>query len=172
MRPLPKILFLLTAIIAITLPAQAQVPPSTDLRIYDIVKAASPERIEKDIRKLVSFGTRNTLSDTLSDTRGIGAARRWIKSEFENISAAQGSKLEIFYQYNLVEGRENSRIKEDTWVVNVVAIQRGTIHPNRAMSSCPVTSTPELRTARTAQPMHPVPMTTHQAWPASWKPLA
>ena len=53
-------------------------PPQLDLRLYDIVSAASPERIDTDIRKLVSFGTRNTFSDTVSQTRGIGAARRWI----------------------------------------------------------------------------------------------
>ena len=105
--------------------------PSVDMRIYDIVSAASPERIETDIRKLVGFGTRNTLSDTVSKARGIGAARRWIKSEFERISAVAGGKLEISYQYSLVEGSPDSRIKKDTWVVNVVAIQRGAIHPDR-----------------------------------------
>ena len=105
--------------------------PSVDMRIYDIVSAASPERIETDIRKLVGFGTRNTLSDTVSQARGIGAARRWIKSEFERISAVAGGKLEISYQYSLVEGRPDSRIEKDTWVVNVVAIQRGKIHPDR-----------------------------------------
>ncbi len=104
--------------------------PPVDLRIYDIVNASSPERIETDIRKLVGFGTRNTLSDTVSQVRGIGAARRWIKSEFERISGA-ADKLEVSYQYSLVEGRPDSRIEKDTWVVNVVAIQRGTIHPDR-----------------------------------------
>ena len=48
----------------------AQVPPSVDPRIYDIVEAASSERVEADIRRLAGFGTRNTLSDTLSDSRG------------------------------------------------------------------------------------------------------
>mgnify|MGYP003902783019 CR=1 FL=1 len=43
-------------------------------------------RIESDIKKLVSFGTRHTLSDTLSNTTGIGAARRWIKKSFKDIS--------------------------------------------------------------------------------------
>ncbi|MFQ5570744.1 MAG: M20/M25/M40 family metallo-hydrolase [Rhodothermales bacterium] len=111
--------------------AQERVPPAMDPRIYDIVAAASPDRIEADIRKLVSFGTRNTMSDTLSDTRGIGAARRWIKAEFETISEACGGCLEVFYQRNLVKGSERSRIREDTWVVNVVAIQRGTTYPDR-----------------------------------------
>ena len=58
----------------------------TDTRIYDIINAVSAERIESDVTTLVNFGTRHTLSDTVSTTRGIGAARRWIKSEFEKIS--------------------------------------------------------------------------------------
>lgn len=102
-----------------------------DLRHYDIIKSVSAERIENDIRKLVDFGTRHTLSDTVSDTRGIGAARRWIKNEFEKISAQCDNCLEVSYQDYLVEGRENSRIKNDTHVVSVVAIQRGTKYPNR-----------------------------------------
>ncbi len=65
----------------------AQSPAQTDSRIYDIVNAVSQERIETDIRRLANFGTRHTLSDTLSTTRGIGAARRWIRSEFEQISS-------------------------------------------------------------------------------------
>lgn len=105
--------------------------PQLDPRIYEIAKAPSPERIEADIRKLAGFGTRNTLSDTISETRGIGAARRWIKSEFDKISATCGGCLEVSYQYALAEGDERRRIKEDTWIVNVIAIQRGTVHPNR-----------------------------------------
>ncbi|MCK5443812.1 MAG: peptidase M28, partial [Maribacter sp.] len=45
----------------------------TDSRIYDIIDAVSAERIEADITTLANFGTRHTLSDTLSKTRGIGA---------------------------------------------------------------------------------------------------
>ncbi len=106
-------------------------PPEVDPRLYDIAEAPSAERIEKDIRKLVSFGTRNTLSDTVSETRGIGAARRWIKAEFDRISKACDGCLEVFYQRSLVEGNPGSRIKEDTYVVNVVAVQRGTRYPDR-----------------------------------------
>ncbi len=58
-----------------------------DQKLQAIAQAPSAERIEKDIQILVGFGTRHTLSDTLSETRGIGAARRWIKAEFDRISA-------------------------------------------------------------------------------------
>ena len=109
----------------------SETAPGVDMRLYDIVESSSPARLESDIRKLVSFGTRNTMSDTVSQSRGIGAARRWIHSEFERISDESEGKLEVSYQYGLVKGQPNSRIKEDTWVVNVLAVQRGTTHPNR-----------------------------------------
>ncbi|RYC53031.1 M28 family peptidase [Flagellimonas olearia] len=102
-----------------------------DTRIYDIINAVSAERIEKDVTTLVNFGTRHTLSDTLSQTRGIGAARRWIKSEFENISSDCNDCLEVFYQKDLIKKGEGARIVKDVWVVNVVAIKRGTKYPNR-----------------------------------------
>ncbi|MEM6378798.1 MAG: M28 family metallopeptidase, partial [Bacteroidota bacterium] len=108
-----------------------QAPPQSDQRLYDIANAPSPERIEQDIRTLVGFGTRNTLSDTVSATQGIGAARRWIKAEFEKISAECGGCLEVEFQYNLVEKGTNRRIVEDVYVVNVVAYQRGTRYPDR-----------------------------------------
>ena len=106
-------------------------PPGTDARLYEIANAPSAERLEKDIRTLAGFGTRHTLSDTLSETRGIGAARRWIKAEFDKISASCGNCLEVSYQRSLVPAEGNRRFDKDTWVVNVVAIQRGSENPNR-----------------------------------------
>ena len=111
--------------------ATTPVPPARDPRISAIADAPQPDRIERDIRTLVDFGTRSTLSDTLSTTRGIGAARRWIKAEFDRISAACGGCLEVGYQRMLVKGDPQGRIREDTWVVSVVAIQRGTTMPDR-----------------------------------------
>ena len=102
----------------------------TDQKIYDIINAVSADRIENDIKTLAGFGTRHTLSDTVSQTRGIGAARRWIKSEFEKISNDCNNCLEVFYQKDLVKKGANQRITKDVWVVNVVAIQRGTKNPN------------------------------------------
>ena len=123
-------LFCLLIAVPPMLPASAQnVPPEVDLRLYDIIDASSADRIERDIRALVSFGTRNTLSDTLSDTRGIGAARRWIKAEFDSISQACGGCLEVFYQESIA--LPSVRIPEPVNVVNVVGIIRGTVHPER-----------------------------------------
>ena len=103
----------------------------TDTRIYDIIEAVSSERIKADITTLANFGTRHTLSDTLSESRGIGAARRWIKKEFENISRNCSDCLEVFYQKNLVKEGENNRITKNVWVVNIAAVQKGTKYPNR-----------------------------------------
>lgn len=102
----------------------------TDTKIYDIINSISAERIEKDVTTLANFGTRHTLSDTISSTRGIGAARRWIKKEFENISNKCNNCLDVFYQKDLVKKGANDRITKDVWVVNVVAIQKGSKNPN------------------------------------------
>lgn len=109
----------------------AQGPSRSDMRMYDIIKGVSAERIESDIRTLVNFGTRHTMSDTVSATRGIGAARRWIKDQFDRISEACGGCLNVSFQRSLVTGGEGTRIPRDTWIVNVVAIHRGTRYPNR-----------------------------------------
>jgi hypothetical protein len=99
--------------------------------VREMVAARSPERVESDIRRLVGFGTRHTLSDTLSATRGIGAARRWIFSEFQRISAACGGCLEVRYVDDIVKMTPTNRLDRDTRVVDVVAIQRGRTDPDR-----------------------------------------
>ena len=119
--------FLTTTLLFLTVFIYSQ----TDQKLYDIIEAVSAEHIKKDVKTLVNFGTRHTLSDTLSKTRGIGAARRWIKSEFESISKSCNNCLEVFNQKDLVKKGENERIVHDVWIVNVGAIQRGTKYPNR-----------------------------------------
>jgi hypothetical protein len=113
-------------------PAAGAVPaPGSDPRIHEIVAAASPTRVERDIRRLEAFGTRHTLADTLSQTRGIGAARRWIFAEFERISAACGGCLEVMYVSDLLPGGSHPRIPQEVNIVNVVAVQRGSVEPDR-----------------------------------------
>lgn len=108
-------------------PAAPAVPPAVDPRLYEIATAPSAARLEADVRALVGFGTRNTFSDTVSQTRGIGAARRWMHAEFERISAACGGCLEVSYVAKVDTVRGGGVVN----VVNVVAIQRGTVHPER-----------------------------------------
>lgn len=113
---------------AMTTAQAADVPPQELPLLHQLVQDVSADRIETDIRKLVSFGTRHSLSMTDSDTRGIGAARRWIFEEFEKISADCGGCLEVMYVSDTVEG---NRIPVPTEIVSVVAIQRGESDPNR-----------------------------------------
>lgn len=119
-------LFLLVALCS-----TATLVGQTDTQLYDIINNISAKRIQNDVTALANFGTRHTLSDTISETRGIGAARRWIKSEFDKIASECNNCLEVFYQKDLVKKGENSRITKDVMVVNVAAIQRGTKYPNR-----------------------------------------
>ena len=101
-----------------------------DNLVFEIISKVSKDNLEKDIISLANFGTRHTLSDTISKYRGIGAARRWIKNSFEKISFECDNCLEVFYQKNYFK-RNNIRLIRDVWINNVVAIQRGYKYPNR-----------------------------------------
>ena len=101
---------------------------SGDIR-HQLAADVSADRIESDINTLVGFGTRHTLSETQSDTRGIGAARRWIEAEFKRISAACNGCLEVIIVSDVISGER--RIPEPTEVVSVLAIQRGELDPDR-----------------------------------------
>ena len=101
-----------------------------DKVIFNIISDISEERIKDDIVTLANFGTRHTLSDTVSNERGIGAARRWIKKTFESISEDCNNCLEVYDQKNYFK-KNNLRLIKDVWINNVVAIQRGSKYPNR-----------------------------------------
>jgi len=113
---------------SVTVTASAQ--SGTDTVLHRIAADVSARRIQSDVVQLVSFGTRHTLSMTDSQVRGIGAARRWIKAEFDRISADCGGCLDVFYVGDTVSG---NRIPEPTEVVNVVALQRGNRDPQRVV---------------------------------------
>ena len=97
--------------------------------MYDIIQKISADRIGHDVKKLADFGTRNTFSDTVSDTRGIGAARRWIKSQFDSI-ADTCNCMNVFYEKDYITPKDGERIPKAAWIVNVVAVQKGTKYPN------------------------------------------
>ena len=105
-------------------------PPTEVQRLHGFVSEVSADRIETDIRKLAGFGTRHTMSDTVSETRGIGAARRWIEAEFNRIADGCTADLEVYTISDTVTGR---RIPEPTEVVNVIAVQRGLLDPDRVV---------------------------------------
>tara|TARA_B100001559_G_scaffold228550_1_gene192258 strand:- start:8989 stop:10338 length:1350 start_codon:yes stop_codon:yes gene_type:complete len=97
---------------------------------YQIIEAVSEERIKNDITKLANFGTRHTLSDTISEKRGIGAARRWIFTEFQKIAKTCEGCIEVSYQKNFHQP-DGRRIIKPVWINNVIAIQKGYKYPNR-----------------------------------------
>ena len=86
----------LTGLMLVSGSAAAQTPVSPEhALLHQVAGEVRPERMRADIEAMVSFGTRHTMSETQSDTRGIGAARRWAQREFEAISRDCGGCLTI-----------------------------------------------------------------------------
>ncbi|HEX8194874.1 MAG TPA: M28 family metallopeptidase [Pyrinomonadaceae bacterium] len=117
-------LLFLTASVAFS---QKQAKPNSE--IQKIVAEINAKNVENTIRKLVSFGTRNTLSEQDNPTRGIGAARDYLFAEFQKISAECGNCLTVEKQ-TFLQPKAN-RIPEPTNLTNVVATLRGTTDPER-----------------------------------------
>lgn len=120
------------AVACATPPAAEGPPPSpaVEAMARSVIAEVSETSLHGYIEKMVSFGTRHTLSDQTSNTRGIGAARRWVEAEFRSMSSGCGGCLEIVTPSDTVTG---PRVPDPTLVVDVVAIQRGTTDPNRVI---------------------------------------
>lgn len=110
-------------------PAQAQVSPQA--RLTALTDQVSQDKLHNTVATLVGFGTRHTLSDPAARNRGIGAARRWAKGQFEAYSAACGGCLTIVTPEQLFSGER--RIPDPAVVQDVIAIQRGTADPDRVI---------------------------------------
>ena len=123
MSPSRHTIVTLIALFAPSFAATQQAPPAHDSRVAQIAEAGNAKNIEHTIRTLVGFHTRNTISDTLSPTTGIGAARRWIHAQFDSISKACGGCLEVSYVSDIVQPRP--RVPRPTNVVDVVAVLKG-----------------------------------------------
>ncbi len=102
----------------------------TDPLVADAVSRVTVEHLREDLTTLVGFGTRHTRSDTDSDDRGIGAARRWLRDQFAAIEkdAAVGMRVEL--QAHLVG--PGPRMPGGTELVNVVATLPGS-DPDRVI---------------------------------------
>ena len=100
-------------------PAASRLNP----QVVQIVRSINPRNVETSIRKLVSFETRNTLSDQTDATRGIGAARDWLFSEFQKIAASSGGRMTVEKQ--TFTQPKGERIPSPTVITNVVATLRG-----------------------------------------------
>ena len=101
--------------------------PAQPGRIADGVSEASLRSI---VERLVSFGTRHTLSSQTDPKRGIGASVRWTEQEFRRYSRACRGCLIIATPSDVVTGR---RVPTPTKVTDVLAIQRGSLDPNRVV---------------------------------------
>src|SRR2546430_7323999 len=100
----------------------AVAPAGGDPRVEAVVQRIEPAALQTTVAKLVGFGTRHTLSDTKSETRGIGAARRWLSAQFA--AAAQGTRLKTFEdRFTAEPGR---RIPAPVELINVGAVLPGT----------------------------------------------
>ena len=129
MRPLFLAAALLAASFAATA-ASAQPSPAEHALLHTLTAEVSPDQQRATIAKLVSFGTRHTLSDTRSDTRGIGAARRWVASQFQAMAKDCGGCLTVETPSEMFTGR---RVPNPTEVMDVLAIQKGTTDPGRVI---------------------------------------
>ncbi|GAA4380603.1 M28 family metallopeptidase [Hymenobacter koreensis] len=120
--------FLLGAAVLFPLALQAQTAaqtPPTDATIQQMVGEISADRLKDDIAKMVSYGTRHTLSDTKSKKRGIGAARRYVEDEFKKYAKASGGRLKV-EQDTFTVKPDGRRIDVKTVMANVVATLPGT----------------------------------------------
>ena len=118
-----KLLFV--AIVALSIQANAQTPVAPyDPQIKNMVEEVSSKNIESIVRKLVTFHTRHTLSDTTSTKTGIGAARNWIKSEMEKYAAASGGRLKVEFD-TFTQPADGRRVTQPTVMKNVLAILPG-----------------------------------------------
>lgn len=116
------------AVVALATPVPAdhsRLPPASqaDPEIAAMVRSVRAERIDRTIRKLVSFGTRNTLSPQDDPTRGIGAARDWLRGQFSAVSRDSGGRLQVSEQ-SFLQGVAR-RIPHPTRLTNLLALLPG-----------------------------------------------
>jgi hypothetical protein len=100
---------------------------SPDAKLRAIIAPVSAAQLRHTVEKLVSFGTRHTLSSQTDPNRGIGAALAWLQSEFERDSAACGNCLQVGRTSEVFTGE---RLPGPTRITDIFAIQRGTERPN------------------------------------------
>ncbi|AWG20333.1 peptidase M28 [Flavobacterium faecale] len=120
---LSTILFSLSFLFFSTI-ATAQIKNS-DPEIDKMISEIKAENLENTVIKLVSFGTRHTLSDTKSKTRGIGAAQQWVKSEFDQYAKESNGRLTATIDYFTIKA-DGKRIAQDSQLGNVMALLKGT----------------------------------------------
>jgi hypothetical protein len=133
-------------------------PGTIDPRVSAAIRQVSAERIQQTIEKLVSFGNRSTISpqdeETVKAGKGVGAARDWIKSEFERYSKDCGGCLEVKIDAFIEQPQD--RIKTPTQITNVYAVLRGS-DPAQANRIVLVTGHYDSRNSDTFNGTDPAP---------------
>jgi len=132
MNPLRPVLALALLSLS-TVPAQAEPAPAPfpeQPLLREVAAAVSADELRTTVTRLVGFGTRHTASDTVSPTRGIGAARRWVQARFGEISRDCGGCLQVATPSQTFTG---PRLPQPTEVMDVVAVQRGSTDPQRVI---------------------------------------
>ncbi len=124
-----RLTFLTCALAATSLAAHAVAAP-VHPELKGVAAAVDPLALRQSLAALVGFGTRHTLSDTASPTRGIGAARRWARGRFESLSHDCGGCLTIVTPEKTVTG---DRVPSPSVVQDVIAVQRGASDPDRVV---------------------------------------
>jgi len=121
-----KILLLFPCLLPLAALAQSANPlPPTDPNIQRWVGEVSAKNLETDVRKLVSYGTRHTLSDTKNKKRGIGAARQYVFDEFKKYSKAGGNRMVVEMDTFTLKA-DGKRVDKTTLMANVLATIPGT----------------------------------------------
>src|SRR5438874_6629194 len=121
MRTVTTVVAAFLILAALGMRAQSAEPTDTDARISKLVASISETRMEQLLRTLVGFGTRNTMSDSTSSTRGVGAARQWIFDQLRETSP----KLQVSFDTHQIPKAAYARITRDVELRNVVAILPG-----------------------------------------------
>ena len=103
----------------------AQITIQKDIEIEQMVKQVSQDSLQSYIKRLVAFGTRNTLSTQPGTSRGIVAARNWVLSKFQNLAQQSAGRLTTFIDTATLppDGR---RVDRKILLGNVVATLKGT----------------------------------------------
>lgn len=114
---------LVLSCLACSLNAQTIVNRNVD--IDKMVKSVNPDSLKSYIIKMVAFGTRSTISDTKSKTKGIGAARNWVVSKFNQFAKSSDGRLIAFLDTTTIKA-DGKRVDKPINLGNAVAILKGT----------------------------------------------
>jgi len=120
-----KKIYTILLFVLLSLVLQAQVVVNRNQDIDKMVKGVNQDSLKSYISKMVSFGTRNTLSDIKSKTKGIGATRNWVLGKFNQFARQSGGRLSAYLD-TVTFKPDGKRVDQPTLLGNAVGILKGT----------------------------------------------